>query len=104
MTSRILRIQQISKSYHGEVTTDHYGRKIPKHAHGTANLNRKTSSTMLIMDAVLALFDRIADKNLLVRRVNITANHVVDENAAAKSESFEQLDMFTDYAAVQKEE
>ena len=56
---------QISKSYHGEVTTDHYGRKVPKHAHGTANLNRKTSSTMLIMDAVMDLFDRIADKNLL---------------------------------------
>ena len=93
---------EISKSYHGEVTTDHYGRKIPKHAHGTANLNRKTSSTMLIMDAVLELFDRITDKNLFVRRVNITANHVVDENSVVKSESFEQLDLFTDYAAVQK--
>jgi DNA polymerase V len=93
---------QISRSYHGEVTTDHYGRKVPKHARGTANLNRKTSSTMLIMDAVLALFDRIADKNLLVRRVNITANHVVDENAVGKSESFEQLDLFTDYTAENK--
>jgi DNA polymerase V len=93
---------KISRSYHGEVTTDHYGRKVPKHARGTANLNRKTSSTMLIMDAVLALFDRIADKNLLVRRVNITANHVVDENAVGKSESFEQLDLFTDYTAENK--
>lgn len=93
---------EISKFYHGEVTTDHYGRKIPKHAHGTANLNRRTSSTMLIMDAVLELFDRIADKNLLVRRVYITANHIVDENSAVKSESSEQLDLFTDYAAVQK--
>lgn len=93
---------EISKTYHGEVTTDHYGRKAPKHAHGTANLNRKTSSTMLIMDAVLALFDRITDEKLLVRRVNITANHVVDEDLAVKSESFEQLDLFTDYEAVQK--
>jgi len=92
----------ISKSYHGEVTTDHYGRKIPKHAHGTANLHRQTSSTMLIMDAVMELFDRIADKNLLVRRVNITANHVVDENSTVKNDSFEQLDLFTDYDAVQK--
>ena len=96
---------QISKSYHGEVTTDHYGRKIPKHAHGTANLRRQTSSTMLITDAVMDLFDRIADKSLLVRRVNITANHVVDGNAVTslrKPDSFEQLDMFTDYEAVQK--
>jgi len=96
---------QISKSYHGEVKTDHYGRKIPKHAHGTANLHRQTSSTMLIIDAVMELFDRIADKNLLVRRVNITANHVVDANSVTsvrKSDSFEQLDMFTDYEAVQK--
>ncbi len=93
---------EISKAYHGEVTTDHYGRKIPKHARGTATLNRQTSSTMLIMDAVMELFDRIADKNLLVRRVNITANHVVDENSVVKSESFEQLDLFTDYADVQK--
>lgn len=93
---------EISKSYHGEVTTDHYGRKIPKHAHGTANLRRQTSSTMLILDAVMELFDRIADKKLLVRRVNITANHVVDENAVIKPNSFEQLDLFTDYDAVQK--
>lgn len=93
---------EISKSYYGEVTTDHYGRKIPKHAHGTANLRCQTSSTMLIMDAVMELFDRIADKNLLVRRVNITANHVVDESSVVKQASFEQLDLFTDYDAVQK--
>ncbi|MHB1455186.1 MAG: Y-family DNA polymerase [Saccharofermentanales bacterium] len=93
---------EISQSYHGEVITDRYGRRIPKHAHGTANLNRQTSSTQLIMDAVMELFDRIADKNLLVRRINITANHVVDETSLVKSESLEQLDLFTDYAAVQK--
>lgn len=93
---------EISKSYHGEVTTDHYGRKIPKHAHGTVNLSRQTSSTMLIMDAVMELIDRIADKTLLVRRVNITANHVVNENSVVKTDSFEQLDLFTDYDAVQK--
>lgn len=96
---------EICKSYHGEVTTDRYGRKIPKHAHGTANLSRQTSSAKLIIDAVMALFDRIADRNLLVRRINVTANHVVDEHSGTsvtKSGSFEQLDMFTDYEAVQK--
>jgi len=96
---------EISKSYHGEVTTDHYGRKIPKHAQGTANLSRRTSSAMLIMDAVMALFDRVADRNLLVRRINITANHAADERSVTSVKnpgSFEQLDMFTDYEAVQK--
>lgn len=93
---------EICKAYKGEVTTDYYGRKIPKHAHGTVNLGRQTSSTMLIMEAVMELFDRIVDKNLLVRRVNIGANHVVDEHSVEKTKSFEQLDMFTDYEALQK--
>lgn len=93
---------EISKSYHGEVTTDHYGRKIPKHGHGSANLSRQTSSTMLIMDAVMELFERIADKNLLVRRINIGANHVIDEKSIVKTDASQQLDLFTDYEAQQK--
>lgn len=96
---------ETAKSYHGEITTDRYGRKVPRHAHGSANLSRQTSSARLIIDAVMALFDCIADKNLLVRRINITANHVTDEQSvisAVRSDNFEQLDMFTDYEAVQK--
>lgn len=92
---------EIKKSYHGPITTDHYGRSVPKSAHGTTNLNRQTSSTKLIMDAVTELFERIVDKNLLVRRVNISANHVVDERTVQKKDSFEQLTLFTDYAADQ---
>lgn len=93
---------EIKKKYHGPITTDHYGRQIPKHAHGTANLNRQTSSTKLIIDAVMDLYTRIADEHLLIRRINITANNVVDANIVAKEESFEQLDLFTDYEAQQK--
>lgn len=92
----------IKKQYHGEIVTDRYGRKIPKHAHGSVNLGRQTSSTMLIMEAVLDLYDRIIDPNLLVRRVNVTANHVTEERAAAKAPAFEQLDLFTDYEALEK--
>lgn len=92
----------IKKRYHGEIVTDRYGRKIPKHAHGSVNLGRQTSSTMLIMEAVLDLYDRIIDPNLLVRRVNVTANHVTEERAAAKAPAFEQLDLFTDYEALEK--
>ena len=91
----------IRKAYHGEVTTDHYGRAVPKSAHGSANLGRQTSSAKLLLDAVTELYDRIVDQNLLIRRVNITANHVVDEAAVQKALSLEQLDLFTDYAAAQ---
>lgn len=93
---------EISRQYKGAVTTDHYGRRVPKHAHGTANLGRQTSSTRLITDAVMKLYDQIADKRLLVRRIYVTANHVVDENMTGKEESFEQLELFTDYEALER--
>ncbi len=92
---------EIKKSYHGAITTDYHGRAVPKSAHGSANLGRQTSSTKLILDAVTELFERIVDENLLVRRVNITANHVVDEATVQKTDDFEQLDLFTDYVAAQ---
>ena len=89
-----------SKKYHGAIVKDHYGRQIPKHAHGTANLDGHTSSTKKIMCAVSELFDRIVDKNLLVRRLNIVANHVLPEaDAPKKNDGAVQLDLFTDYAA-----
>lgn len=90
------------KKYHGTIVKDHYGRQIPKHAHGTANLDGHTSSTRKIMCAVSDLFDRIVDKSLLVRRLNIVANHVLPEaDAPKKNDGFEQLDLFTDYAALE---
>lgn len=90
-----------SKEYHGEIVRDHYGRKIPKHSHGTINLGRHTSSTKQIMEATSELFDRIVDKNLLIRRLNITANHVIRETDVKQDSQYEQLDLFTDYAALQ---
>ena len=91
-----------SKKYHGAIVKDHYGRQIPKHAHGTANLDGHTSSTKKIMSAASELFDRIVDKSLLVRRLNIVANHVLPEaEAPKKNDGFEQLDLFTDYAALE---
>ncbi len=89
------------KSYSGPITTDHYGRQIPKHAHGTANLGRHTSSAKLLVDAISELFDRVVDRELLARRINIAANHVLDEASVAKAPAFEQLDLFTDYGALQ---
>lgn len=94
---------KIKNSYKGEVTTDHYGRKIPKHAHGTANLSRKTSSTQIIVDAAMSLYDRIINPKLFIRRVTVAANHLVDEAQTRETEQFEQLDLFTDYAALERE-
>lgn len=94
---------EIRKSYRGSVTTDAYGRKIPKHAHGTIHLARPTASAKQIIDAVMELYGRIVNKKLLVRRVSVTANHVAKESAAREKNSFEQLSLFTDYDALQKE-
>lgn len=88
------------RNYHGTIVKDHYGREIPKHAHGTINLDGHTSSTRKIMCAAAELFDRIVDKTLLIRRLNVTANHVVLEaDAPHRKPNYEQLDLFTDYAA-----
>lgn len=90
--------------YRGEVTTDRYGRKVPKPAHGTANLSAYTSSGKEISEAVLSLYDRITDPGLLVRRMYLAVNHVVPETEAAeKAPIFEQLDLFTDYAALEEQ-
>lgn len=93
------------RNYKGVVTTDRYGRKVPKHAHGTANLKRQTSSTELITNAVMELYDRTVDKNLLVRRISVTANKLVGEESVQKvQDEYQQLDLFTDYEAMEREQ
>ena len=88
--------------YKGPVTADRYGRKIPKHAVGTENFPY-TSSANDLLRAVTALYDRIVDENLLIRRLSISANKLLDEANAPKEEA-EQLDLFTDYAAKEHQE
>ena len=92
---------QISKSYNGEITVDRYGRQIPKHAHGTINIDHQTSSTKVIMEAVMELYEKIINKSLLVRRLNITANNVVN-SSEVKEEKYEQINLFTDYTDINK--
>ena len=94
---------EIRVKYHGEVHTDHYGRQVPKHAHGTANLQRQTSSFRLITEAVKELYDRIVNKDLLVRRLNLTVNHVVSQASVNHNSGPQQLDLFTDYEALEKQ-
>ena len=95
-------IENLKGAYQGEVTTDRYGRAIPKHAHGTANMEEYTASTRRIVTAALELFDRIIDRSLLVRRFYLTATRVADERSAPDKKAFEQMDLFTDYAASQE--
>ncbi len=84
-----------SRSYKGEVTVDRYGRRIPKHAHGTGNLDRYTSSTREILRAATEVYDRVVDSNLLIRRMYITACNVVPETSVPSQP--QQLDLFADY-------
>ena len=81
-------------NYNGEVVSDAYGRKIPKHSHGTTNLIKKSSSTKIIVNAVMQLFDKIVNNKLLVRRISISANHLVNINNCTENENIEQLNFF----------
>ena len=92
----------INKLYKGDITIDHYGRKIPKHAHGTINLKYKTSSTKIIMDAVMSLYKRIVNNQLLVRRINIIANNIVKELTIKEELLYEQMDLFVNYDELNK--
>lgn len=94
---------RLSAQYRGQVSTDRYGRSIPKHAHGTENLQRKTSSSQVLADAMMNLYRRITDKNLLIRRIAMSANRVTDEKCMEEKPEFQQLDFFTDYKALQQQ-
>ena len=92
-----------SQNYKGTVTTNYYGKKVPKPAHGTTNLPKQTSSTTLITNAVMELYDKIVNKKLLIRRINIVANKLVDEHSVKNANKYEQLDLFTDYEILKKQ-
>ena len=82
------------KAYKGEIKTDFYGRQVPKHARGTVNIGRKTASTKLITEAVLKAYDEVVNPDLLIRRINLTANRVVPEDTASQGAAPYQLSLF----------
>ena len=91
----------IRAKYDGPVTTDYYGRPAPKHAHGSISLGQFTSSSKLIIKAAAKLFKEIVNPDLLIKRLNVTANHVISEyNAPAFTAEQGQLDLFADYEAL----
>lgn len=95
---------KISARYHGDVTTDRYGRKVPKHAHGTANLEKKTSSSHIITEATINLFDRIINKDLLVRRITVATCKLVRESDVRNETVAEQISLFDDPVEKEKKE
>lgn len=96
--------EKIRSQYKGEIKTDHYGRKVPKHAHGTGNLHRYTSSLKLLTDCCMEIFERTVNPNLLIRRVSMSANHIIDEKQAGQIVNTRQMDLFTDYSRLQQQE
>jgi len=95
---------EIREKYHGEITTNYYGKAVPKHAHGTFNFKKPTSSSRLIMDGATELFDRQVNPDLLIRRLNLTTNNVVSEVTLSEQDRApQQLDLFTDYEALEKQ-
>lgn len=84
-------------SYDGRVSTDHYGRQVPFHAHGTVNINPPTSSSEIMMDEIGVLYDRIINPLLMVRRITLTACRLKSESDIRLHQQPLQLDLFTDY-------
>ena len=93
---------KVKNLYNGEVTLDHYGRKVPKHAHGTINIDHKTSSTKIITQSIMELYEKIINKNLLTRRITIEACDVVNELDYKTANGYEQIDLFIDYSKLEK--
>lgn len=96
-----LKSKEISNLYNGEITTDKYGRKVPKHAHGTINIDHQTSSSKILTEHIIKLYEQIINKQLLIRRINITVNNVVNENMV-KNSNYEQINLFIDYKEVNR--
>ena len=94
---------EIRAQYKGEIRIDHYGRAVPKYAHGTATPPEPTSSSKMIIDAILALYDRITNPLLLIRRITIAAT-IILEKTSAKKDTPVQLDLFTDYQQLKQQE
>lgn len=98
-----LKDPEKASSYLGEITVDAYGRKVPKHGHGTIHLDKYTSSARKITEKAAELYDRIDNPRLLVRRVTLNANNLLPEDEIADDIAYEQMDLFTDYKTIENQ-
>ncbi len=94
----------IRAKYHGKITTDHYGRQVPAHAHGTINIEHPTSSGRILTEKVAELYDRIINPDLLVRRLTLSINHLIHEDDVKRNPQAKQLDLFTDYDELRRQQ
>ena len=90
-----LKIPDIADRYLGEITIDRYGRSVPKHPHGTGNLDTLTASVSKITETTMTLYERIVDPMLLCRRITLVANHLKDAESVRNEPVYEQLDLFS---------
>lgn len=96
--------QEIRAKYNGKVTSDHYGRQVPVHAHGTINIEQPTSSGKILAEKLAELYDRIINPDLLVRRLTISLNRLIREEDIKPDEPQLQLELFTDYDAIHQQQ
>ena len=101
MKDTVYGVAKTGRPYTGTVSTDYYGRIVPKYAHGTGNMDHYTSSTRMIIHTMMTLYDRIMDPDLLIRRVTVAACNLIPENEIP-AEGPQQLDLFTDYAELER--
>ena len=99
----VYTVARTGRIYNGRVSSDPYGRIVPRHAHGTAGLEKYTNSVRKLVSALTELYERITDKDLLIRRVTIAACELIREEDIPK-DAPEQLDLYTDYAAKEKQQ
>lgn len=92
----------IRSKYHGKIKRDHYGRNVPVHSHGTINLEFPTSSSKILISKVASLYERIVNENLLVRRLTLSINNLIDENNINRQKYAVQPDLFSDYEATRQ--
>lgn len=95
---------EIRAKYNGKITTDHYGRQVPVHAHGTINIEHPTSSGKILTEKVAELYDRIINPDLLVRRLTLSINRLIHEEDVKSNPQAMQLDLFTDYEELKRQQ
>ena len=95
--------KEIKTKYKGKIKRDFYGRNVPVHSHGTINIEKPTSSSRILIDKVAELYDRIVNPDLLIRRLTLSINHLIDENKVNKQKYAFQPDLFSDYEEILKQ-
>lgn len=92
----------ISSRYKGQIKKDFYGRNVPVHSHGTINIDRPTSSARILIEKTAELYDRIVNPNLLIRRLTLSINHLIDEFRINRHKYAVQPDLFSDYEEIKR--